>query len=45
MNRSNRLLSLAVAFALTLSMLAGIDQLAQSDAAPAALAQASAHRA
>jgi hypothetical protein len=45
MNRSNRLVSLAVAFALTLAMLAGIDRLAQNDVAPASMAQAAAYRA
>jgi hypothetical protein len=44
MNRSNRLVSLAVAFALTLAMLGGIDRLAQTDAPASALAAAAAHR-
>ncbi len=40
MNRSKRLVSLAMAFALTLAMLGGIDHLAQTDAPAWALAAA-----
>jgi hypothetical protein len=46
MKSSTRPVALALAFVLTISMLVGIDHLAQTEgAAPAAMAQASAPRA
>lgn len=45
MKTTARPAALALAFVLTLSMLIGIDQLAQTEAVPAAMAQASAPRA
>ena len=45
MKTTHRPAALALAFVLTLSTLIGIDQLAQIEAAPATMAQASAPRA
>ncbi|MDE2613709.1 MAG: hypothetical protein KGL78_09730 [Burkholderiales bacterium] len=45
MKTTHRMLSLALAALLTLGVLSGIDHLAQFDAAPSALAQASQPRA
>lgn len=45
MKTTSRPAAFVLAFVLTLSMLIGIDQLAQTEAAPATMAQASAPRA